>query len=102
MPNFRGAKAVTYGSAHRKARALAFKNLPEHSPCVRCGKPMWKWSKDKQGKSALHYDHNDNRTGYLGFSCRDCNVRAGASKGARIANARRAVVSAKPWRSRAW
>ena len=51
---------------------------------------MWKWAKDRHGKSSLHYDHNDTNTGYLGFSHGNpCNLRAGASKGARVANARR-------------
>jgi hypothetical protein len=42
---------------------------------------MWKWSKDKQGNSALHYDHNDTNTGYLGFSCAEHNRKDGARKG---------------------
>lgn len=86
-------KARGYGSAHTKARAAAAKVHREDDPCVRCGHPlgpMGPW---------LHYDHNNQRTGYLGFShgsrcpwCgKRCNVKAGASKGARVANYRRKI-----------
>jgi hypothetical protein len=37
-------------------------------------------AKDKHGKSALHYDHNDSGTGYLGFSCALHNLGDGAHK----------------------
>lgn len=98
--NFRGAKPITYGSEHRKARTQAFALLPEYSPCCRCHKPMWKWAKDKHGKSALHYDHTPDRTGYLGFSCAQCNVKAGAAAGGKKAqaNARKRTR----WHSRTW
>lgn len=101
MPGFRGANRGTsnqrgYGTAHTKARAAAFAKLPTYSPCCRCGKPMWKWALDPWGKSALHYDHNDSRTGYLGFSHSTCNQRAGAAAGGR------AVTSGRPRRNRLW
>ena len=104
MPGFRNARrdntnARGYGSQHTKARAAAFANLPEYSPCVRCGKPMWKWARDRHGKSALHYDHNQTRTGYLGFSHDLCNRRAGAAAGGRAALARRGQ---RRWQSRSW
>jgi hypothetical protein len=78
-----------YGAEHAKARRLAAQAHKPTDPCSRCGHalgPMGSW---------LHYDHNDQRTSYLGFShgrypcpvCRKrCNLRAGARKGARIAN----------------
>jgi hypothetical protein len=88
MPNFAGArKSERHDNAHRKARRLAFAQLPEWSPCCRCHEPMRKWAKDEHGKSALHYDHNDNNTGYLGFSHKECNQRAGARKGRRLQHA---------------
>ena|SRR5882672_71875 len=108
MPGFVGAADVHYDPAHARTRKAAFAALPEYSPCARCGRPMWKWQKDKAGKSAIHWDHNRTRTGYLGFSHRACNVKAGAAEGARIANARRANAPHKAgrprpaWRSRAW
>lgn len=78
-----------YGSVHVKARKDAAARHKPTDPCVRCGHPlgpMGPW---------LHLDHTDDRRGYLGFShgsrrcpvCRrKCNIRAGASKGARIVN----------------
>jgi hypothetical protein len=89
MPNFVGTRrSGRHGTTHQPARAAAFALLPEYSPCARCHRMMWKWAKDKQGRSALHYDHNDTNTAYLGFSHRACNMHAGASKGGRVANAR--------------
>lgn len=105
MPGFaganRGQRSVRYDATHMRKRKAAFAGLPEHSPCCRCGHDMWKHAKDKPDKlgrtrSALHYDHDEHGT-YLGFShgtpcpqCgRRCNVKAGAAKGARVANARR-------------
>ena len=63
---------------HQLPRARAFAALPEWSQCVRCGGLMWKHMKDRHGRSALHYDHTADRTGYLGFSCQPCNTRAAA------------------------
>jgi hypothetical protein len=48
----------------------------------------------------LHYDHTDSRAGYLGFSHKRCNIRAGARKGARVRNRRaklRKIVTADRW-----
>lgn len=69
-----------HGWDHSKARAAAFALLPEYPWCVRGGHVMWKWAKDKHGKSALHYDHNDSGTGYLGFSCALHDLGDGAHK----------------------
>jgi hypothetical protein len=92
-----------YGTAHSKARAAAALRHQPSDPCARCGHalgPMGPW---------LHWDHNDQRTGYLGFShgrrrcpyCgRKCNIRAGAIKGARVRNRRariRKIITADRW-----
>jgi hypothetical protein len=61
--------AAGYGNSHQKLRAALAKRHQPTDPCVRCGHalgPMGPW---------LHLDHNDARTGYLGFSHgRRCNV----------------------------
>jgi hypothetical protein len=83
-----------YGSAHARARAAAAQRHNPSDPCARCGRPlgpMGLW---------LHYDHNDRRDGYLGFSHRRCNIRAGARKGARVRNRRariRKIITADRW-----
>ena len=61
-----------WGSQHQKLRKAL---LPSAygKPCVRCGLPMLLGQK-------LHLDHNDNRTGWLGFSHAACNLRAAAKK----------------------
>ena len=61
-----------YGQAHKKLRA-ALLPTAYGTPCARCGYPML------QGQ-ALHLDHNDTRTAYLGFSHADCNLSAAAAK----------------------
>lgn len=107
MPGFKGARRGTtgqrgYGAEHVKARAEAFAALPDGAPCVRCGKPMRKHAKDRQGRSALHYDHNDRRDGYLGFSCAGCNRRAGAAAGGRASQRKKRAHTPQPWTSRVW
>jgi hypothetical protein len=61
-----------WGSKHQKLRKQL---LPQAygKPCVRCGQPMQPWQE-------LHLDHNDDRTGWLGFSHKSCNLRAAARK----------------------
>lgn len=63
-----------YGTEHQRARRQL---LPYAygQPCTRCGQPL-------QPGQPLHLDHNDTRTGYLGFAHASCNRRAGARKGA--------------------
>ncbi len=112
MPGFtntgnRSTTARGYGANHQRARAKAFTQLPEYSPCSRCGKTMWKHAKDRHGRSTLHYDHNATRTGYLGFSCADCNRRAGAANGGRKTGRRNLGLPARQrltasWNSRTW
>ena len=61
-----------WGNEHQKLRKAL---LPSAygKPCVRCGLPMLPGQK-------LHLDHNDTRTGWLGFSHAMCNLRAAARK----------------------
>jgi hypothetical protein len=61
-----------WGSKHQKLRAVL---LPSAygKPCARCGQPMLPGQE-------LHLDHNDDRTGWIGFSHARCNVRAAARK----------------------
>ncbi|HEX5347838.1 MAG TPA: hypothetical protein VFW64_12190 [Pseudonocardiaceae bacterium] len=117
MPGFVGAHRATtaqrgYDSLHQRRRRAAFNALPEYTPCARCGQQMWKWQTEPIGRtgrtrSALHYDHNGARTGYLGFSCADCNRKAGASAGGKIVAQRqqrrtRPRPAGQPWHSRTW
>jgi hypothetical protein len=78
------SNARGYGQAHKQARATAAKYHKPSDPCARCGHALGPMGPD------LHYDHNDTRTGYLGFShghrrcpvCgRRCNIEAGARAG---------------------
>ena len=61
-----------WGNQHQKLRKRL---LPQAygQPCTRCGRPMLPGQK-------LHLDHNDSRTGWLGFSHAACNLRAAAKK----------------------
>ena len=64
-----------YGAQHRKLREAL---LPKAygQPCARCGRPMLPGQ-------ALHLDHTDTRTGYLGFSHKHCNMVAAARNSTR-------------------
>lgn len=89
-----GTTARGYGTEHINARKAAAARHQPSDPCSRCGRPlgpMGPW---------LHYDHNAQRTGYLGFAHATCNKRAGAQAGNR---AQRRVRHPRPRRqSRAW
>ncbi len=81
-----------YDSQHRKARAAAAQHHhPDHS-CTRCHEPLGPMS------PRLHYDHNADGTGYLGFAHARCNIKAGSAEGNRrqrdpaATNARRWVL----------
>ena len=78
-----------YGNKHQKLRA---KLLPTAygQPCTRCGQPMLPGQ-------ALHFDHTDDRTGYLGFAHAACNRKAGARKGAQVANGNSNGVTRRAW-----
>ena len=103
-----GTTARGYGAEHIKARAKAWAALPDWSACVRCGGVLWKHAKefDSKGRirSAIQYDHNDQRTGYLGFSHRECNHLHGVRKGGQTTVARRRAARGLPsrLRSRIW
>lgn len=80
-----------YGAAHVALRARLLKAWKPGQPCARCGQPMWhKWKLNAMGKrvTALHLDHNDDRTGYRGLSHDTCNERDGQRKTAAINRAR--------------
>ena len=65
--------AAGYGSKHQKLRkALLAKACGQ--PCSRCGLPMIPGQQ-------LHLDHDDyDRSKWLGFSHKVCNLRAAAKK----------------------
>jgi hypothetical protein len=67
-----------YGLEHqRERRAWEPKVQRGEVACSRCGRlivPGEPW----------HLDHTDDRAGYLGPAHRDCNLRAGAVKGAQV------------------
>ena len=74
----RGASDRGYGTEHQKARRVAAAQHRDTDPCVRCGEPLGPMGPD------LHYDHNDDRSGYLGFAHGVCNSREGARRGGRV------------------
>lgn len=93
------ATARGYGKLHKQQRAAAAAQHHPADPCARCGHalgPMGPW---------LHFDHNDARTGYLGFShggpcpaCgQRCNLKAGAQKGRRLQRVRVKRVIVDRW-----
>jgi hypothetical protein len=89
FPKSKGRRAK-YGAAHQSARkAYAARHRPD-DPCVRCHRPLGPLT------SGLHLDHAEDGS-YLGFSHAACNKRAGASKGARMVNARRAFTPLRDW-----
>jgi hypothetical protein len=89
-----------YDKTHQKAREFAASVHKPTDPCARCGHklgPMGPW---------LHYDHNDARSGYLGFShgrypclvCgKRCNLRAGAKAGRRVQQVRKRRIVVDRW-----
>ena len=71
MPRKRSSRDG-YGWHHQQTR----KQLLPYAwgnPCARCGKVML------PGQD-IELDHTDDRSGYLGFSCKSCNRAAGARK----------------------
>jgi hypothetical protein len=86
MPWAKSRKTVNttkggWGNQHQKLRKAL---LPQAygTPCVRCGHVMLPGQE-------LHLDHNDTRTGYLGFShggrCHICGKRCNLSAAAKKA-----------------
>jgi hypothetical protein len=69
-------RSQVHDAAHDKARAAAAAMHHPSDPCVRCGRPLGPMG------PALHYDHHDtDKTRYLGFSHRACNLRAAGQLG---------------------
>ena len=84
-------RGTKYGHAHQQARKQWLAITTPHTPCARCRQPLGpaQLTTPTGRKIGLwHLDH-DEHGGYLGFSHRRCNEKAGQSKGARITNARR-------------
>jgi len=78
------ARAVEYRSPeYRAARAVVKRQVEAGTAqCWRCGRQLV--------SGHWHLGHHDmDRTRLMGGECATCNLRAAASKGARIANARR-------------
>jgi hypothetical protein len=109
MPGFYNASRGStndrgYGAPHMRTRQQAFALLEDGAPCVTCGRPMAKYATEtydhgRRTRSAIHWDHNKQRTGYLGFSHAHCNKQKGAAEGGRRSHRRH---HPKPWRSRDW
>lgn len=80
-------RSSKYGAAHQAERKRRAAKHQPTDPCARCGCPLGPMN------PGLHLDHAETG-GYLGFShghqcphCgRNCNIGAGARKGARIRN----------------
>ena len=107
MPGFAGATKGTttergYGTPHQRLRAAAYARLPEYTPCARCHRTMWKGEREQlpsgATRSALHYDHNGARTGYIGFSCADTSPLATACPRRRVIMPGRRSPRASPCR----
>lgn len=79
-----------YDWQHTKARAEAAKRHHPDDPCTRCGHPLGPMG------SWLHYDHNDDGSGYAGFAhgapCPWCGVRCNVVAGARLGRSRQDVT----------
>jgi hypothetical protein len=65
-----------YGAPHRRLRR-ALLPMAVGSPCTRCGRTL-------TADDLVDLDHTDDGAGYLGWSHRTCNRRAGALKGNRL------------------
>lgn len=85
-----------YGAAHMRARKQAAARHQPTDPCARCGKPLGAMGRN------LHYDHNAERTGYLGFSHATCNRKAGAQAGNRKQASKHPELRRKVKLSRVW
>ena len=88
-----------YGADHQRTRKAWAAQTTPATPCVRCGHalgPAQRIGRTGRTVGLWHLDHAEDGS-YLGMShgeacktCgRKCNVSAGASKGARVTNAKR-------------
>lgn len=78
------AREAQYATPEHKAQRRAVQALRDagHAHCWRCGKHI-------PPGATVHAGHDDHdRTVYRGPECPPCNLKAAASKGARIRNAR--------------
>lgn len=66
-----------YGAEHQKARRAAAALHDETDPCARCGLELGPMGPH------LHFDHDGDRSDYIGFSHARCNIVAGAREGRR-------------------
>lgn len=80
-------EAGGYSAAHRAAREAAMAQLERDGsgPCCHCGGLIVPGMR-------LHLGHTDDRQSWRGLAHARCNVRAGASNGAWVANAHRNVA----------
>jgi hypothetical protein len=76
-----------YGAEHRRGYA-AERERQYGRPCCRCGREMIRGQ-------VIQKDHTDDRTGYLGWSHRACNVGASNRRRAALARARRGTVKVR-------
>lgn len=110
-----------YDSEHKRRARAWLAQLPDGSPCVRCGHPMWPGIDrldldhddgiaDHDGQGAGHDGgHHDGVAAYLGFShsspCQTCGRRCNQSAGGQLAatmmgkrlRSRRCVVCGVPY-----
>ena len=92
MPRYYGSTAARgYGPAHQARRKRLLAAWKPGQPCARCGQPMlyrWLIKPDGSQVTALHLDHDDQRTGYRGLSHARCNLQDGQAKTTAINRAR--------------
>lgn len=83
-PTAEELRRLQYASReHRDGRAAAIRTATPMDLCPRCGLPLGPVL--LSDPASLHYDHNDERDGYLGLSHGRCDSRAGGLAGARKA-----------------
>ena len=86
-------RAAEYRSPHYKQTRQAVKAQVDAglAHCWRCGQPI------PPGTTFHLGHHDDDRTRLMGAECPPCNLKAAASKGARVANARRKQRTSLTW-----
>lgn len=71
---------------HIEGRARAMARATPMTKCARCKLPLGRDLVDRP--HLIHYDHTDDRTGYLGLSHDLCDKRAAGHAAARVARER--------------
>jgi hypothetical protein len=71
---------------HIEGRARAIAHATPMTKCARCKLPLGRDLVDRP--SLIHYDHADDREGYLGLSHDLCNKRAAGHAAARVSRER--------------